>query len=70
MKIKTAPVSMLGCLKEVVHVLGIYIFLPEKKTDDRRIKLGLKKIESLGWKPEVEFEKGIEKTIEWCSNNK
>lgn len=43
-------------------------FLRDKKTDNRRIILGLEKINSLGWKPENSFEKGIEKTIKWYSN--
>ena len=42
-------------------------FLPDRKTDNRRIRLRLDKITSLGWKLETPFEKGIEKTIEWYS---
>ncbi len=42
-------------------------FLPDKKTDDRRIVLSLDKITSLGWNHEIKFEEGIEKTIEWYS---
>ncbi len=43
-------------------------FLSDKKTDNRRIILGLEKIKGLGWDSETTLEGGIEKTIEWYKN--
>jgi len=37
---------------------------------DRRYAMSIKKIsEELGWQPEVNFEEGLQKTIEWYKNN-
>jgi dTDP-glucose 4,6-dehydratase len=38
-------------------------FLHDKKTDNRRMDLGLDKIEELGWKPEIGFSEGLQRTI-------
>ncbi len=40
-------------------------FVEDRKGHDKRYSLDSTKIKSLGWKPEKEFEKGLEETIEW-----
>jgi len=36
---------------------------------DRRYSIETKKIEGLGWKPQVNLEEGLQKTVEWYRNN-
>lgn len=36
---------------------------------DRRYSLGSEKLRELGWEPEVSFEQGIERTVEWYRDN-
>lgn len=44
---------------------------PEKKGEQRRSQLSYKKIQDeLGWKPDMDIEKGLEKTIEFFSNKR
>jgi dTDP-glucose 4,6-dehydratase len=41
-------------------------FVEDRKGHDFRYDIDSSKIqEELGWKPEVDFEEGITKTIEW-----
>jgi len=37
--------------------------------NDTRYSIDLRKIEALGWKPEIEFEQGINETIQWYIDN-
>lgn len=37
---------------------------------DRRYALDSSKLEALGWKPEVPFDKGMEQTVKWYMDNK
>jgi dTDP-glucose 4,6-dehydratase len=36
---------------------------------DRRYSLDWSKLAGLGWKPEVRFEEGLRKTVEWYRDN-
>jgi dTDP-glucose 4,6-dehydratase len=36
---------------------------------DRRYSIETKKIEELGWKPQVDLAEGLRKTVDWYSNN-
>ena len=36
---------------------------------DRRYSIETKRVEQLGWKPQVDLEKGLKKTVEWYVNN-
>ncbi|MBI4447591.1 dTDP-glucose 4,6-dehydratase, partial [Candidatus Woesearchaeota archaeon] len=44
--------------------------IPHRKGHDFRYALNTEKIKKLGWKPEVSFEEGMGKTIEWYKENK
>jgi dTDP-glucose 4,6-dehydratase len=45
-------------------------YVEDRKGHDRRYAVDYSKINhELGWKPEVSFQEGLEKTIEWYSNN-
>lgn len=36
---------------------------------DQRYAVNCEKIKALGWKPQVQFDEGIKKTVEWYKNN-
>lgn len=49
---------------------GAIEFVKDRPGHDRRYAMSTKKIsEELGWQPEVNFEEGLKKTIEWYKNN-
>ena len=51
-------------------LMNLINFVEDRKGHDRRYAIDPLKIESeLGWKPEMTFDKGIEKTIEWYVSN-
>ena len=66
-------------LKKVAEILDLdeaglmdlISFVEDRKGHDRRYAIDPLKIEEgTGWKPEMSFEQGIEKTIEWYISNK
>ncbi len=51
-------------------LMGLINFVEDRKGHDRRYAIDPFKIEKeLGWKPEMTFDEGIEKTIEWYTSN-
>lgn len=45
-------------------------YVPDRPSHDRRYLLDSSKIMlELGWKPKVDFEKGMEETVKWYKNN-
>jgi dTDP-glucose 4,6-dehydratase len=44
-------------------------FVEDRPGHDFRYSLDCTKIHSLGWSPEVGFEEGLQRTIDWYSNN-
>jgi dTDP-glucose 4,6-dehydratase len=44
-------------------------FVPDRPGHDFRYSLDCEKIQGLGWKPQVGFEEGLERTIEWYKVN-
>jgi len=44
-------------------------YVEDRKGHDRRYSLDTKKIKSLGWSPESDFEKDLKLTIEWYRKN-
>jgi len=45
-------------------------YVPDRPSHDRRYLLDSSKIMlELGWKPEIDFEKGMEETIKWYKGN-
>ncbi len=59
--------------KKIISLLGkkesLIQFVEDRKGHDRRYALDCKKTNALGWKPENEFEKALEKTINWYREN-
>ena len=44
-------------------------YVPDRLQHDKRYLLDSSKIEELGWKPEIEFSDGMEKTVGWYKDN-
>ncbi len=58
-------------LKELNQPESMKEYVPDRPSHDRRYLLDSNKIMSeLGWKPQIEFEKGMQETVEWYKNNK
>ncbi|MBI5099556.1 MAG: dTDP-glucose 4,6-dehydratase [Nitrospirae bacterium] len=50
---------------------GLINFVRDRKGHDRRYAIDSSKIEQqLGWKPEISFDEGISKTVDWYISNK
>jgi len=45
-------------------------FVEDRKGHDRRYALNCEKLRKLGWKPKINFDKGLKETIEWYVKNK
>lgn len=61
-------------VKEVIALMGLneeYIeFVPDRPGHDYRYSIDSEKINrQLGWKPEVDFEEGIRRTVNWYKEN-
>jgi dTDP-glucose 4,6-dehydratase len=68
------PQPNLKIVKTILHHLGkpesLMQFVQDRPGHDRRYALDNSKIcQELGWKPEVSFEEGIRRTIEWYKAN-
>jgi dTDP-glucose 4,6-dehydratase len=64
----------LDTIKTILNVLGMdesYIeFVKDRPAHDRRYSLDTSKLRNeLRWSPQVEFEDGIRRTVEWFKNN-
>ncbi len=62
-------------VKKLLELLGkdekFIEFIPDRPGHDLRYAVDTTKIETeLGWKPKMNFEKGLEKTVEWYLANK
>lgn len=44
-------------------------FVPDRLGHDRRYALNCRKIRTLGWEPEIEFDEGLTQTITWYIKN-
>jgi dTDP-glucose 4,6-dehydratase len=60
--------------KEILHYLSLpeamLEFVPDRPGHDFRYSLACDKIHRLGWKPQMGFEEGLQKTIDWYKANK
>jgi len=70
-----APAANLTVIKNILKILGkpesLIQFVTDRPGHDRRYSLDSSKLRrELGWKPEVSFEEGIRKTVEWYLDNK
>lgn len=55
----------------VEHFLALVRFVPDRPGHDRRYAMQTKRIASeLGWRPEVTFEDGLRKTVQWYLANR
>ncbi len=53
------------------ELMGLITFVKDRSGHDRRYAIDPSKIEQKpGWKPEINFEEGITRTIEWYISNK
>ena len=59
--------------KEILHCLSLpeamLEFVPDRPGHDFRYSLSCDKIDRLGWKPQVGFEEGLQKTVDWYRTN-
>ena len=67
-------ITNLELTKKLIKKLGkdeSYIqHIEDRPFNDKRYSIDLTRIHSLGWKPEIEFEEGLDKTIDWYKQNK
>ena len=60
--------------KEILRCLSLpetmIEFISDRPGHDFRYSLDCDKIHRLGWKPQVELEEGLQKTIDWYKVNK
>jgi dTDP-glucose 4,6-dehydratase len=59
--------------KEILHHLSLpetmMKFVTDRPGHDLRYSLDCQKVHHLGWKPQVDFEQGLLKTVEWYRSN-
>ncbi|HTC94597.1 MAG TPA: dTDP-glucose 4,6-dehydratase [Terriglobales bacterium] len=70
-----APTANLTVIKTILKILdkpeSLIQFVTDRPGHDRRYSLDSSKLRhELGWKPEVSFDQGIRKTVDWYLNNK
>jgi len=70
-----SPTPNLIVIKTILKMLGkpesLIRFVTDRPGHDRRYSLDSSKLRrELGWKPQVGFEEGIGKTVDWYLNNK
>jgi dTDP-glucose 4,6-dehydratase len=60
--------------REILHQLSLpetlIRFVTDRPGHDLRYSLDCRKIQQLGWKPQVGFDQGLQKTIDWYAANK
>ncbi len=60
-------------VKTVLKLLGkpesLIEFVQDRPGHDFRYSLSCKKIQALGWRPEITFEVGIQRTLRWADEN-
>jgi dTDP-glucose 4,6-dehydratase len=69
-----SPTPNLAVVRTILKLLGkpesLIKFVGDRPGHDRRYSLDSSRIRSkLGWKPEVSFEEGIERTVAWYTAN-
>lgn len=57
-------ISKLGASEDLIE------FTEDRVCHDLRYAMNSTKLKNLGWKPEMPFEEGIERTISWYLENK
>ncbi|GAB5365909.1 hypothetical protein AAMO2058_001098900 [Amorphochlora amoebiformis] len=72
-----SEVSVLQVTKAIIKAFGLekeeekwIQFVADRHFNDQRYFISTEKLEKLGWKPQVSFEEGIKRTIDWYRSNK
>ncbi len=67
-------IENLEVVKKIGEILGrnedIYEFVKDRPSHDTRYFLDSSRIKSLGWKPEIDFKKGLKLTVNWYKERK
>ena len=62
-------IDNLGLTKKLVGLLNcpesLIKFVEDRPAHDFRYAINSKKIRNLGWSPQIDFDKGLEQTVEW-----
>lgn len=65
--------SNIEIAKRIIELVGAsreqLVFVADRPGHDWRYSLDTRKIRALGWKPRVDFEEGLEKTVSWYMRN-
>jgi dTDP-glucose 4,6-dehydratase len=56
-------------VKRLAKPRDLIKFVPDRLGHDRRYAVNCRKIKALGWRREVEFEDGLERTVRWYVEN-
>ncbi len=63
----------LETVRRIVELAGapesLIEFVADRPGHDRRYSLSSQKLEALGWDPRVEFQEGLERTVDWYRDN-
>jgi len=69
----SAEVENITIAEKIVRLLGksrnLIKFVPDRMGHDRRYALDCRKIHSLGWKPDWDFEEALASTLRWYQEN-
>ena len=61
--------KLIGIMKPKDKIEDHIDFVPGRVLDDKRYKIDSTQIISLGWSPQIGFDEGLRKTVEWYSRN-
>ena len=68
--IEKKNIEIAGKLLELLLKTKDYIaFVKDRPGHDKRYSINSKKVRKIGWSPEVDFDEGLRKTIEWYKAN-
>jgi dTDP-glucose 4,6-dehydratase len=66
-------VANIELTKEVLRILGkseaLIQYVTDRPGHDRRYSLDTSKLRSLGWTPQMAFDRGLEATVSWYRDN-
>jgi dTDP-glucose 4,6-dehydratase len=56
-------------LEHLGKAAGLIQFIADRPGHDRRYSIDCRKVQSLGWRPSIAFEEGLERTVAWYRDN-
>ena len=63
----------IGIVKRILDILdksySLIKFVKDRPGHDYKYSLDFSRIRKLGWRPKVDFESGIKKTVKWYKQN-